>query len=193
MQEWGNEISYHHDVMDSNQGNLDNAMEEFERNKQKFEEAGFIVETVCQHGNPIVNRKGYTSNRDFFRSDKVQKTYFNISDIMVNYSTVKDVSYTYYSDAGRKFKMIYDPFTNDLTYSEDRNISYNNLREVLTVLNDNACNIISTHPHRWTGSHFVYICQLLIFKIVKFAAKCLVKIPFCKKFIERHYDMAKKF
>ena len=37
MQNMGHEISYHYDVMDSNKGDIENAIAEFEKNKNLFE------------------------------------------------------------------------------------------------------------------------------------------------------------
>ena len=95
MQQMGHEISYHHDVMDSCHGNLENAIIEFEKNKTIFEENGFNLCTLCQHGNPIIERIGYTSNRDFFRSEIVRKMYGDLSDIMVNYKDNYETEYIF--------------------------------------------------------------------------------------------------
>ena len=191
MQKMGHEISYHYDVMDSCKGNLEKAIAEFNDNKRKFEKYGFFLKTVCQHGNPVVERIGYTSNRDFFRNEKVQALYPSISDIMVNFKEMYKTDYTYYSDAGRQFKMIYDPLSNDLFDSEDRNIVYQNLDAVLASFgNENV--IISTHPHRWTNSKVLYLCKDGVFKLIRYIAKILIKIPFMKKFMSRYYYLAKK-
>ena len=192
MQKMGHEISYHHDVMDSNHGNIDNAIIEFNNNKNLFEKLGFCVTTVCQHGNPIIERKGYTSNRDFFRNDKVQKLYPNISDIMVNYKEKHNIDYEYYSDAGRKFKLIYDPINNDRIKSDDKNISYETLDEIIKNLDSMSKIIISTHPHRWTNSVARYILKDRLFKIIKGCAKLLIHIPICKKIMSKYYYLAKK-
>lgn len=191
MQAMGHEISYHYDVMDSQKGNLDRAIEEFEKNKQRFEAHGFLLQTLCQHGNPIVDRVGYTSNRDFFRSERVRALYPTLSDIMVNFKEAKGTDYVYYSDAGRKFKMIYDPLTNDIVNSDDKNIVYKNLDALLVALGEGNA-IISTHPHRWTKSAIKYILKTAVFKVIKAIAKLLVKIPFMKKFMSRYYHLAKK-
>ena len=103
MQQMGHEISYHYDVMDSCKGDLEKAIAEFEQNRLLFEQNGFTIETVCQHGNPVVERIGYTSNRDFFRSEKVRALYPHIVDVMVNLKSDVPTNFTYYSDAGRVF------------------------------------------------------------------------------------------
>ena len=193
IQEMGHEISYHYDVMDSNKGDMEKALIEFEENRKSFEENGFLIKTVCQHGNPVIERKGYTSNRDFFRSERVQELYPNLSDIMVDYAQKKGLQYTYYSDAGRKFKLIFDPFNNDLVNSDDKNIVYENLESLLASINVEGGNIISIHPHRWTKLYITYLFHATFFYSAKFIAKILIKISFIKRILEKHYNLAKKF
>lgn len=193
MQEMGHEISYHYDVMDSNKGDLTAAMSEFEENRRLFEKKGFPVITVCQHGNPIVERVGYTSNRDFFRSPMVQEAYPQISDIMVNFHTSVPTEYRYFSDAGRQFKWIFDPFENDIVNSDDKNIAYENLDILFEALDQKGGNIISTHPHRWMRFALGVVVKDAIFKCVKAAAKVAMNVPFLRKFMEKHYYLAKKF
>jgi hypothetical protein len=192
MQEMGHEISYHYDVMDSCHGDLKKAVEEFEKNKQLFEKNGFVLKTLCQHGNPIVERIGYTSNRDFFRSEEVRALYPALSDIMVNFKEMHQTEYTYFSDAGRQFKMIFDPLTNDIVNSDDKNVLYKDLGAVSNALLSEERYIISTHPHRWTNSAVVYVVKSWFFKFVKTIAKVLVKIPFFRKIMSKYYYLAKK-
>lgn len=192
MQGMGHEISYHYDVMDSCHGNLNSAIAEFTRNKELFEENGFRIVTVCQHGNPVVERVGYTSNRDFFRSSEVQSLFPQIKDIMVNFASGVPTEYQYFSDAGRKFKLIYDPINNDRVPSDDKNIAYDDLNDVLAALRDDRGNIISTHPHRWAKSAMAYQAKAFAFKAIKGTAKQLVRIPMLKKLMSRYYYLAKK-
>lgn len=190
MQTMGHEISYHYDVMDSNQGDLGGAIKEFEENRQRFEKLGFPIITVCQHGNPVVERVGYTSNRDLFRSPRVQALYPQIADIMVDYKEKYHTDYTYFSDAGRKFKLIFDPINNDIVNSDDKNIPYEDLDALLKALPSKA--IISTHPHRWTDSAASYIVKEKVFKLIKGTAKLAMKVPGVKKIMSRYYYLAKK-
>ena len=193
MAQMGHEISYHYDVMDSCKGDMDAAITEFEKNRSQFEQYGFICATVCQHGNPVVERVGYTSNRDFFRSSRVRELYPHMADIMVNYPDKYNTSYLYFSDAGRLFKRIYDPINNDVINSDDKNIPYQDLDALLAGLDREGGNIISTHPHRWTASAVKYVVKSAIFKTVKAVAKVLMKIPVMKKLMGRFYYLAKKF
>lgn len=192
MQDMGHEISYHYDVMDSCKGNIDQAIEEFEKNRILFENYGFPIKTVCQHGNPIVERVGYASNRDFFRSERVQKIYPDISDIMVNYQRDYMTDYQYFSDAGRLFKYIYDPLNNDIEDTSKKDVVYSDFDELLRSLNPENRYMISIHPHRWTKSSFLYMVKTCLFRSIRFGAKLAIKVPFMKKIMNKYYYLAKK-
>jgi len=142
MQNMGHEISYHYDVMDSCKGNIEKAIVEFDKNKQIFEKNSFLIKTLCQHGNPVIERVGYTSNRDFFRNSSIREKYNDIADIMVNFKESFSTDYLYFSDAGRTFKLIYDPINNDIINSDDKNIPFNSVDELLNGLDNEIGNII---------------------------------------------------
>lgn len=191
IEEMGHEVSYHYDVMDSNAGDIDAAIKEFETKINLFEKNGFKIKTVCQHGNPVIERKGYTSNRDFFRSKLVKSKYPNISDIMVDFKDDYKVDYQYYSDAGRQFKMIYDPFFNDVINSDEKNRIVKDLDAMLDEVKKHNC-IISTHPHRWETSAIKAWTKGVLFKIIKKTAKAMLHVPLFKKLMNKYYYLAKK-
>lgn len=193
MKEMGHEISYHYDVMDSNKGDINKAIIEFEHNKKIFEVCGFKLVTICQHGNPIVERIGYTSNRDFLRNSFVKNLYPCIADIMVNFKKMYNTDYDYYSDAGRKFHLIADPINNDVIPSDNKNTSIENLTELYNcIIQKTNSVIISTHPHRWTKSKVEYVISANVFNIVRIIAKLMARIPILKKLMTRFYYIAKK-
>lgn len=192
IQELGHEVSYHHDVMDSNKGNIHKASVEFQKNIEMFEKNGFSVETVCQHGNPIVGRVGYSSNRDFFRDCNIANRYSHITEMMVNFKSKMGADYLYISDAGYGWKIIFDPENNDIEKSEDKDISLINLDDVMKRMEDGSSVIISTHPHRWNSNAFEAIVAEFLFISIKKVAKCALKIPIMKKFMGRYYYFAKK-
>lgn len=192
MQDMGHEVSYHYDVMDSCRGDLEAAMAEFAANVKGFEDSGFVICTLCQHGNPVVERVGYTSNRDFFRSERIQEQYPSLADVMVDFKTKAHTDYLYFSDAGRQFKLIYDPINNDLVNSDDKNIPCDDLDEVMAKVGEGDNAIISVHPHRWCASGLGYAVKTATFKIVRFTAKLVLKLPFMNKLLGRFYYLAKK-
>lgn len=192
MAQMGHEISYHYDVMDSSKGDLDRAMAEFADHVQRFERSGFVLTTLCQHGNPVVERVGYHSNRDFFRSERVQERYPELADIMVDFKRKADTDYLYFSDAGRRFHLIYDPINNDIENSEDKNIVCQDLGQVMGLIGAEQNAIVSVHPHRWCASAMAYDLKTGAFKAIRFTAKQAMKVPLFKKIMGRFYYLAKK-
>jgi len=192
IQELGHEVSYHHDVMDSNKGNLEKAKSEFQKNVDLFENHGFTIETVCQHGNPVIERNGYSSNRDLFRDRKIAQIYDHITEIMVNFRKRINMDYQYISDAGYGWKVIFDPENNDIVESSDKDKKLEDLDEVLHELKKLDPIIISTHPHRWNSNIVLAQTKNTVFKLIKIATKILLKIPFMKKLMGRFYHLAKK-
>lgn len=192
IQELKHEVSYHHDVMDSNKGDIYKAAEEFQRNIELFENNGFYVQTVCQHGNPIIDRDGYSSNRDFFRNAKVTQMYEHISEIMVNFKSRINEDYKYISDVGYGWKIIFDPENNDIIKSENKDICLGNLDEVMCVIKSENSVIVSTHPHRWHSNVVSAQTKEIVFKSIKYSTKCILKIPFMKKMMGKFYYLAKK-
>lgn len=192
IQSLGNEVSYHHDVMDSTKGNIEAGIIEFQKNIELFSRNGFEIKTVCQHGNPVVERVGYNSNRDFFRNESIAQRYADISEIMVNYKYRVGIQYSYISDVGFGWKIIYDPENNDIIPSEDKNIALGDLNSVFEFVKKGNSIIISTHPHRWYSSAFCAYLKDKIFILIKIIAKLMMKIPFMKKLMSRYYYLAKK-
>lgn len=192
MQQMGHEVSYHYDVLDYCKGNMEKADVEFEKNLNLFRSKGLRVVTVCQHGNPIIERNGYSSNRDFFRNSSIRVKYIDIADIMVNFKEKFSTDYLYFSDAGRMFKLIYDPINNDIINSDDKNILFDSVDELLNGLDKEIGNIISIHPHRWMQSATLYLCTKWTFKVLKTAAKIMAKIPAFNRLMSKYYYLAKK-
>lgn len=191
MQAMGHEISYHYDVLDSCKGDMDLAMQEYADNVALFESNGFPVETVCQHGNPVVERRGYSSNRDFYRNERVQAAYPHTADIMVDFPAKANVKYLYFSDAGRQFQLIYDPLENDRIPSDDKNTKVGTMEELAAYAERENC-IISIHPHRWSRSKMLYWIRGAAFKVIRQTAKLMLKIPFMRKLMGRYFYLAKK-
>lgn len=191
IQKLGHEVSYHHDVMDSNKGNVNKALVEFKNYVKMFESQGFLIKTVCQHGNPLVERLGYNSNRDFFRQKCIQEQFSNVFEIMVNFKEKILSDYLYFSDAGRKYKLIYDPINNDINDYSDKDIEVNGLSGMFSYFKNNNC-ILSVHPHRWSRNYFLYFIRSALFKSLRFLARVAYKIPGLKKIMSKYYYLAKK-
>ena len=44
-----------------------------------FRSHGFLIKTICPHGNPLLERNGWSSNKDFLRSSEIRKACISIS------------------------------------------------------------------------------------------------------------------
>jgi tetratricopeptide (TPR) repeat protein len=186
----GHEVTYHYDVLDANNGNFDKAIEEFKHNIEKFQKYGFEVLTVCPHGNPVMIRNGWNSNKDFFRDMKVVELFSNILDIVIELPKKLDYKYMYISDTGYGWKQIVNIKDNDIQNNGD--VSIKDYKKLLEIINTQESVILSTHPHRWEKSIFKYMFNVYLFKILRFLARTISSVPILKKIISKYYYLAKK-
>lgn len=191
IRELGHEVSYHYDVLDANNGNMEAAKIEFKKKMDTFAKKGFIIKTICQHGNPLKERVGYNSNRDFFRNKEVREEYNGIADIVVNYKELLGRDYLYISDAGYSWNIIDDPENND-RYETKPNIKINGYDDVINIIKKGNSIIMSTHPHRWESGILKLKIKIFLFRFVRAISRKIYKLSFFKSIINRFYFLAKK-
>ncbi len=190
IQSMGHEVTYHYDVLDANNGNFKVATEEFSKTVESFSSYGFEVKTVCPHGNPVIVRDGWSSNKDFFRDESVAKKFPNILDMVIQLPDKLNDNYIYISDAGYEWKQIVNIKDNDVTNQGD--IDLGDYKNLLYTINHEERVILSTHPHRWEQSKFRFLFNIYFFKILRFVARKISSIPFLKKIMSKYYYLAKK-
>mgnify|MGYP001032940248 FL=1 len=193
MQSWGHEISYHYDVLDAHEGDYKAAEEDFIKYSNIFLENGFHYSTICQHGNPIKKRVGYTSNRDFFRNPKIRSHYPDLVDMVVDYSKhIGGRKYRYISDAGYQWNIITEPETNDL-HPEVKNVKIGDFKNLLNLLiNSEYSYVVSTHPHRWMSVAWKINLKIIIFRIIREFVMIIRHIPGIEWLLNKFYFLAKK-
>lgn len=189
MQGLGHEVTYHHDVMDGAKGVLSDALIIYKKNLEIFKSMGFEVHTVCQHGNPVSDYE----NRDFFRSESIQKEFPIQSDIMVDFMKKIGRKYVYISDVGMSFKIVTDPVNSDKIAKSEKYVLLGHLDNVVKELceNQDKSYIVSAHPHRYNKSQFKATVRQVVFKTIKHTAKVLFLIPGLKKFLFRFNSVTK--
>jgi len=192
IKDLGHEVTYHYDVLDSNKGDWKLAILEFNSTLLKFAKYGFDVKTVCPHGNPVMVRNGWSSNKDFFRCEEIKNIYPKISDIVINPEKFGANNFSYVSDAGYGWKIIADISNNDRkSLLKDEKIK--NLDELIKLISKNEKSfIISAHPHRWRKYGIVVFFIKSSFFLLRFLVQKLTKIPLLHKFIGKFYFLAKK-
>ena len=186
----GHEVSYHYDVLDSNKGNMTAAIEEFSDTVSKFQKHGFEVNTVCPHGNPLMQRDGWSSNKDLFRNKNVVNLYPNIFDVVVQAEQIIKSEFIYISDAGYEWKLIGNIDSNDVVNNGD--ITIGSISNMIGLVGLHKKAVISSHPHRWSESYFLASLHLILFKSIRFTARSLARIGFVKKIMSKFYYLAKK-
>ena len=192
MQQWGHEISYHYDVLDAHSGDYVAAEKDFIQKLTKFRNCGFRFTTICQHGNPVKNRTGYTSNRDFFRNEEIRERYPDFVDMVVDYSKHTSHEYKYISDVGYRWNVITLPETNDL-HPEVKNLKLNGFKGLRQMIsNSRESFIVSTHPHRWNNTCVKAYTRILVFRIVRGTVSVVCHIPGVKRILSQFYYLAKK-
>lgn len=193
MQLWGHEISYHYDVLDAHAGNYVEAEIDFIKNSKVFADLGFRYATICQHGNPVKKRVGYTSNRDFFRKNEIRSHYPHLVDMVVDYSQhIGGRKYRYISDASYRWNIITLPETNDL-HPEVKNVKIGGFKKMLALLLDSEYSyVVSTHPHRWMSSSWKINLKIAMFRVVRESVMLARHFPGVELLLNKFYFLAKK-
>jgi len=191
IQSLGHEVTYHYDVLDANNGDWIKAEHEFVYALDKFAKNGFEVRTVCPHGNPVKERVGWNSNKDFFRNKIIREKYNYITDIVLDVNKFGKEKLSYISDAGYGWKLISDISNNDKAGTVP-DVELNNLDSVLELVKSGETLIISSHPHRWYSNGTEVMFRVYLFKSLRFTVNTITKIPLMNKVLSRFYFLAKK-
>ena len=183
----GHEVTYHYDVLDANGGNMVAAQREFAATLKDFAALNLPVKTVCPHGNPLMQRHGWDSNKDFFRSAEVAQKYPNILDVVVQLPTLL-AYYDYYSDAGYAWQRIVNVSDNDRHNHGDVPVTQQQLLQATEA----KVSIVSTHPHRWENNWLQAVYRKSVFHSLRFLARTLATVPVLKWLMSKFYYLAKK-
>lgn len=95
IQDMGHEVGYHFNVLDRCQGDFAKAIMLFEEDLERFRRDGFLVSTVCSHGDPRAPKKGYKVNNEILVYDPELKERTGIlgeAYLDVNFAPLKYVS-----------------------------------------------------------------------------------------------------
>ena len=186
----GHEVGYHYDVLDSNDGDKNNATKEFRESLSFFAENGFTIKTVCPHGNPLKKRVGYSSNKDFLLDTKIRELFNNIVDVYITFPDMLDKDYLYVTDA--KYAYFYRDAKTTKTDATEELLPLDGKDDIIKMIQDGQSMIISTHSHRYFRFGYIALLRISLYKIAKYTAKILYKVSWGKYIINKFYFMAKK-
>lgn len=167
--ELGHEIGYHYECLTTCNGNLENAIKDFERNLKALRELA-PTNTICMHGSPMSK---YDS-KDLWRK-------YNYKDYGVIGEPYFDVNFKevfYLTDTGRKWD-------GDKVSVRDRvnsgfNLAFHSTDEIIKAANSGALPsqiMFTFHPQRW-NDNFTAWTKELVLQNLKNSVK---KIFFVKK------------
>jgi hypothetical protein len=186
----GHEVGYHYDVLDNNNGDKNNATQEFREALSCFADNGFTIKTVCPHGNPLKKRVGYSSNKDFFLDTEIRKLFNNIVDVYITFPDILDKDYLYITDA--QYAYFYRDAKTTKTDATEKLFPLKGKDEIIKLIQDGQSMIISTHPHRYFCFGYTALIRISLYKTAKLAAKMLYKVRWGKYIINKFYFIAKK-
>ncbi|MEG3065016.1 hypothetical protein [Acetomicrobium sp.] len=98
LQRLGFEIGYHFNTLDRCNGDFEKAVILFEEELRKIRDAGIDIKTVCSHGDPRVEKKGYKVNNEIFL--RYPELYSKNNILGEAYLSINFPSLTYISDVG---------------------------------------------------------------------------------------------
>ncbi|MGH1331520.1 MAG: hypothetical protein ACRBBK_11620 [Paracoccaceae bacterium] len=192
--ELGHETAYHYDVLDACDGDYEKARVEFERYKLLIEQqSGQTLRTVCPHGNPTKVRKGWRSNKDFFRNADIRAAYPNISDIVVDFDRMVPDG-TYLSDAGFKLRRIGNisgnDFSNETAIMDGAAVDWSLIGRLVA---SGSGVVLSVHSHRLRDSELSIWLLKNRMKFLRNGYRVAKQIPFVKFLASKMYSQARKF
>lgn len=149
----GHEIGYHYEDMDLAKGDVDIALESFERNLAKLRKLA-PIDTICMHGSPLSK----FDNKDLWKKYKYR-------DYGVIGEPYFDLDYTrvfYITDTGRKWNnkdasirdKVDTPFEIEVKSTE-------HFIELIRAGKMPDQMMINTHPQRWNDEWVPWVVELV--------------------------------
>lgn len=157
IKDLGHEIGYHYETMDTSNGDLDKAYNEFCRNLEKFRKL-YPVETICMHGSPgsKFDNRDIWKKYDYRKLGIVGEPYFDLDFNNVFYLT----------DTGRCWDgdkySVRDKVL--ITNNVFKQIKFHKTQEIIDAIDSNVfpdTAMFTFHPQRWSNNSFLWTKELV--------------------------------
>ena len=154
----GHEIGYHYETMDTCNGNIDKAYEEFKSILKKFREI-VSIKTICMHGSPRspFDNRAIWGKYDFKQLDLIGEPYFDLDFDKVFYAT----------DTGRMWNgskySVRDKVNSNINFP-----TFNSTDEMIMSLREGdfpSVVMLNFHPQRWTHNMLFWSKEYISQKI----------------------------
>ena len=160
----GHEIGYHYETMDSCNGDIDKAYEEFCRNLEKFRQL-YPVQTICMHGSP---RSKYDNKMIWSKYH-----YKDLGIIGEPYFDIDFNEFAYFTDTGRRWNG--DKVSIRDKVNSKYNFNFKTTRQIIDNVDKLPDKIMFTiHPQRWHDRPWPWLKEL-VWQNVKNGVKYLLK------------------
>ncbi len=153
----GHEIGYHYESLSDSNGNIKDAIADFEKNLAKFRKIS-ETDTCAMHGRPF---KPY-DNRDIWRN---KTNHDRLTDVLkIKGEAYLDIDYTdilYINDTGRNWSNKKANMRDKVT--SEVSIDFKTGSELLKYLSETPHKKIcfQIHPERWSDNYLEYFIVLL--------------------------------
>ncbi len=148
----GHEIGYHYENMDTCNGNIDLAFNDFVNNLKKMRSV-VPIDTICMHGSPLSRY----DNRELWK----KYNYRNLGIIGEPYFDIDFNKTAYFTDTGRRWNghkySIRDKTESSFSFN------FRTTGEIIKNINTLPPNIMFTfHPQRWTNNKALWLKELIL-------------------------------
>ena len=149
----GHEVGYHNENMDTCDGDVEAAWDDFRVNLERFRQI-YPVKTVCMHGSPLskYDNRDLWEKYDYTTLGIIAEPYFDIDYNQVFYLT----------DTGRKWNNIGASIRDKVESKFD--ISITNTRHLIQLIQAHQLPdklLINTHPQRWHNRLIPWVKELV--------------------------------
>jgi hypothetical protein len=156
----GHEIGYHYETMDTSNGNIDLAYQEFCKVLELFKKI-VPVTTVCMHGSPLskFDNRNIWTKYDYKRLGIIGEPYFDLDFSKILYLT----------DTGRRWDgnkvNIRDKALNSKESPAcSEKYKFHSTQDIVNAINKNGLPdqiMINTHPQRWSNNPIAWTKELI--------------------------------
>lgn len=158
----GHEIGYHYETMDSCNGDIELAYEEFRNNLGKFRKHADI-KTICMHGSPMskYDNRDLWKKYDYKSLGLIAEPYFDIDFNLVMYLT----------DTGRRWDGDKIAVRDKIMINEARSVkvSIHSTDDIIQAVESNHLPdkvLLTFHPQRWNNKPMPWLREL-VFQNIK--------------------------
>jgi hypothetical protein len=153
----GHEIGYHYETMDTCNGNVDKAYDEFCRNLEMFRKI-VPVETACMHGSPLSK---YDNSLIWEKNDYKKLGILTEPSLDIDYNQV-----FYITDTGRMWDGSKVSVRDKPKHQVVSQLpSYHSTSDIIKALNEETFPdkvMMTFHPQRWTDNYLAWAKELVL-------------------------------